>query len=209
MLRLEPPEIGTDSPSSSLPQSWMKISKFSFLWCLSEIPSPANHIPNFPKDKHKAQEVTIHLKVTWQGKKRAWICAHKFLSPYSLQNTSRNILSLVRTFHFAKFLLSLTMSRKHHGKLMVTTNGQRLIISMSSVILSSVPISLSILLWNHSGHMLASCGVSVSPEIRVDLALRVYIRSWFMCIGGSFLHQSTHSLEDFYKHFLLDYVCCV
>lgn len=137
------------------------------------------------------------------------MCAHKFLSPYSLQNTSRNILSLVHTFHFAKFLLSLTMSRKHHGKLMVTTNGQRLIISMSSVILSSVPISLSILLWNHNGHMLASCGVSVSPEIRVDLALRVYIHSWLKCIGGSFLHQSTHSLEDFYKHFLLDYVCCV
>lgn len=122
-------EIGTDSPSSSLPQSWMKI-KFPLPRCLSKIPFSTNHIPNFPKSKTKAQEVTTHLKVTWQGQKRALVNAPKFLSLTASKTPPDYTFFLVSTFHFPMFLLSLTG------------------FSMGRVFrMSSVPASAPILLW--------------------------------------------------------------
>lgn len=77
LLCLEPLETGTNSSSSFLPQSWMKISELSLLWWLSNI--PFHHVPCFPKSKTESREVTIHLRVTWQGRKRAWMSTPKFL----------------------------------------------------------------------------------------------------------------------------------
>lgn len=54
-------------------------------------------------------------------------CVRTSFFPLQPPKHLQSILSLVSTSHFAKFLLSLTISRKHHGKLMVTTNGQKLV----------------------------------------------------------------------------------
>lgn len=185
------PEIGTDSPSSSLPLSWMKISKFSLLWCLSKIPFPTNHIANFPKSKTKAREVTAHLKVTWQVKKRAWMSAPRFLSLTASKTPPEYTFF---SFHFPIFLLSLT----------VMGNSRWLPIG-GDLWISSVPVSLPFLLWNHDGHILTPCG----PEIRVDLALCSYLSSWFTCsvwIEWSFPIRILILWKTFIDTFLLNCV---
>lgn len=89
-------ETGTNSSSSSLPQIWMKISELSLLWWLSNI--PFHHVPCFAKSKTESQEVTVHLKVTWQGRKRAWMSAPRFL-PLRAHRDLPDALSSVSTSH--------------------------------------------------------------------------------------------------------------
>lgn len=106
------------------PRVGWKYPSFPFSGACQKYPSEPIIFLTFQRARPKLKRyLLISRSADKVRRELGWVHPSFFpVQPEDLQNT----LSLVYTFHFTTFLLSLTISGKHHRKLMVTTDGQRL-----------------------------------------------------------------------------------